>query len=151
MQAWQVKWIAMIKKIVRWSVVAVLIIYGMIFAIDKIFPDKFYNCKRDTSYLRGGIKIYGGQKYNIVLCGTGGDENFTGDEIRLQVFSEKGELLAQRGFVVNWITNFPRELEYGPDYVTYYDASQQSGFEHRISMPPTWWDWIKARLPLFDY
>ncbi|KNA31063.1 hypothetical protein ADU20_27455 [Burkholderia pseudomallei] len=140
----------MAKKIVKRILIALLIIYGIIFVIDKRFPDKFYNCERDTKELHGGAKVYAGKKYNIVLCGTGGDENFMGDEIRLQVFSEKGDLLAQRRFVVNWITNFPRELEYGADYVTYYDASQQSNFEHRISMPPTWWDWVRARLPLLN-
>ena len=150
MQAGQVKWIAMVRKIARRTIIAALIIYGIIFVIDKRFPDRFYNCERDTQDVRGGIKVYDGRKYNIVLCGTGGDENFMGDEIRLQVFSENRELLAQRRFVVNWITNFPRELEYGSDYVIYYDASQQSNFEHRISMPPTWWDWVRARLPLLN-
>jgi hypothetical protein len=138
----------MIKNIIKRIPIALLAIYGAIFAIDKIFPDKFYNCERDTKELHGGMKIYAEKQYSIVLCGTGGDENFTGDEIRLQVFSEKGALLAQRRFVVNWITNFPRVLEYGPDYLTYYDASEQSDFEHRMSMPPTWWDWVRARLPL---
>lgn len=150
MQARQVKWIAMAGKIARRALIVALIIYGVIFALDKRFPDRFYDCERDTKLLRGGVKIYGGVKYSVVLCGAGGDENFMGDKIRLQVFSENGELLAQRKFVVDWITNFPRELEYGPDYVTYYDASQQSRFEHRISMPPTWWDWVRARLPLLN-
>lgn len=150
MQARELKWIATVKNVAKWILVLAPIIYGIIFAIDKKFPDRFYNCERDTKYLNGGNKVYNGRKYNIILCGAGGDENFTGDEIRLQIFSEKGELLAQRRFIVNWITNFPRELEYGPDYVTYYDASQQSGFEHRINMPPTWWDWVRARLPLLN-
>jgi hypothetical protein len=130
--------------------IVIAIAYSVIFAIEKAYPDKFYNCERDTKDLHGGTRSYGGQKYGIVLCGTGGDENFMGDEIRLQVFSQKGELLAQRTFTVDWITNFPRELEYGPDYMTYYDASQQSHFEHRISMPPTRWDWVRARLPLLS-
>ncbi len=150
MQAGQVKWIAMAGKITRRVLIVALIIYGIIFALDKRFPDRFYDCERDTKLLQGGVKIYRGVKYSVVLCGTGGDENFMGDKIRLQVFSDKGELLAQRKFIVDWITNFPRELEYGPDYLTYYDASQQSGFEHRISMPPTWWDWVRARLPLLN-
>ena len=73
------------------------------------------------------------------------------DKIRLQIFSESGELLAQRKFYVDWMmTNWPSKLEYGPDYLTYYDASQQDNYEHRVSMPPTWWDWVKARLPLFS-
>ncbi|RDU95919.1 hypothetical protein DWV00_26590 [Trinickia dinghuensis] len=84
------------------------------------------------------------------MCGTGGDENFMHDKIRLQIFSEQGELLAQRKFHVDWITNFPRELEYGVDHVTYYDASRESNFKHRIEMPPTRWDWVRARLPLLS-
>lgn len=150
MQIWRVSWTRSLRKITKSILIATVMIYGAIFTIDKNYPDKFYDCERDTNALRGGTRIYGGQKYGIVLCGTGGDENFMGDEIRLQVFSGKGELLAQRRFTVDWITNFPRELEYGPDYMTYYDASQPSHFEHRISMPPTRWDWVRARLPLLS-
>ncbi|MGN6665643.1 MAG: hypothetical protein ACTHKH_01515 [Trinickia sp.] len=150
MQTWAVSRIAKFRKIGKRLLVISLVIYATIVAFYKKFPDKYYNCERDTKALLGGIKVYGGKKYNIVLCGKGGDENLLGDKIRLQVLSENGEVLAQRRFVVNWITNFPRELEYGPDYVTYYDASQQSGFEHRINMPPTWWDWVRARLPLLN-
>jgi hypothetical protein len=143
-------WVEKARKILKRTFIAALFIYGIIVLIDKKFPENLHNCERDTKDLRGGIRTYGGQNFNIVLCGTGGDENFMGDEIRLQVLSEKGELLAQRRFTVDWITNFPRELTYGPDYVTYYDSSQETHFEHRISMPPTRWDWVRARLPLLS-
>src|SRR5690348_7816187 len=88
MQAGQVKWIAMAGKIARRVLIVALIIYGIIFALDKRFPDRFYDCERDTKLLQGGVKIYRGVKYSVVLCGTGGDENFMGDKIRLQVFSD---------------------------------------------------------------
>ncbi|MGG1947589.1 hypothetical protein AB1286_22810 [Trinickia sp. NRRL B-1857] len=150
MQTGQAKWISKTWKIAKRFFIVIIVIYGILFAINRKYPKQFYDCERDTQYLHGGVQTYDGQKYGIVLCGTGGDENFMGDEIRLQVLSEKGELLAQRRFTVDWITNFPRELKYGPDYVTYYDASQQTHFEHRISMPPTRWDWVRARLPLLS-
>lgn len=138
-------------KYTGWLPVAALIIYGAMFAIDKKFPDRFSDCERDTRDLHGGVKIYGENKYQIALCGTGGDENFMNDKIRLQIFSESGELLAQRKFHVHWMmTNFRKELEYGQDYVAYFDNSQQSNFEHRIRMPPTWWDWVRARVPLLN-
>lgn len=151
MRTRELKWIACVKKISKWLVVVLLLIYAAIFVLDKKFPDKFYDCEYDTNALHGGIKIYGEKRYSLVVCGVGGDENFMNDKIRLQVFSEKGELLAQRKFHIDWMmTNFPKELKYGPDYVIYYDNSQQSNFEHRISMPPTWWDWARARLPLMN-
>lgn len=139
------------RKFVVRIVIISLIICCAIFAIDKIFPDKFYECEQDTKNLRGGIRSFGGKRYSIVLCGTGGDENRMNDKIRLQIFSESGELLAQRKFYVHWMmTNWPSALEYGPKDVIYFDASQQRNFEHRIRMPPTWWDWIMARLPLLN-
>lgn len=151
MQAQKMNWLSRCKIIGNRSAVAALIIYGSIFVIDKNFPDKFDDCGMYTRSLKGGIKVLDGRKYNVVLCGTGGDENAMDDRIRLQIFSANGELLAQRKFYVHWMmTNVRKELAFSADHVTYYDNAQQSDFEHRISMPPTRWDWISARLPLLS-
>ena len=133
------------------AAIAALIISGAIFAINKKSSDNFSDCAMYTKSLKGGMKVFDGKKYNVVLCGTGGDENAMDDRIRLQIFSADGELLAQRKFHVHWMmANFRKELAFSGDHLTYYDNSQQSNFEHRISMPPTPWDWISARLPLLS-
>ncbi|MGG1943952.1 hypothetical protein AB1286_03990 [Trinickia sp. NRRL B-1857] len=151
MQAGKMRWTKAAWRIVERLLISVFVLYGAIFVLDKNFPDRFYECGRDTMDLKGGVKIFDGRKYRIVLCGTGGDESRMNDKIRLQVFSENGVLLAQRKFYVNWMmTNWPNELEYGSSYLIYYDASRQDNSEHRISMPPTWWDWVRARLPLLS-
>lgn len=128
---------------------AVLLYIALAFVI-KTHPQQFSDCERDTKLLNGGIKVYGDQKLNVVLCGAGPDENQMNDKIRLQVFSEYGNLLAQRTFYVHWDTNADRELVYGNDHLTYFDASQNNDYIHKVSMPPTWIDWIKARLPLLN-
>jgi hypothetical protein len=139
------------RRIAGYSVVAALIIYGAILASGTKYPDNFSDCGTYTTSLKGGVKVFDGKKYNVVLCGTGGDENAMDDRIRLQIFSASGELLAQRKFYVHWMmTNFRKELAFSANHLTYYDNSQQSNFEHRISMPPTPWDWISARLPLLS-
>jgi len=151
MQTGEMKWTKMARKVASRFMIAALVLYGLLFALDRKFPDKFYECEQDTNDLGGGVKTFDGRRFNIVLCGTGGDENRMNDKIRLQIFSESGELLAQRKFYVDWMmTNWPSKLEYGPAYLAYYDASQQDNYEHRISMPPTWWDWVRARLPLLN-
>ena len=151
MQAGEMKWAKVARKVVSRFMIAALVLYGVVFVLDRKFPDKFYECEQDTKDLNGGIRNFDGRGFNIVLCGTGGDESRMNDKIRLQIFSESGELLAQRKFYVDWMmTNWPSKLQYGPDYLTYYDASQQDNYEHRISMPPTWWDWVRARLPLLN-
>ena len=114
------------------------------------FPTRYADCERHTKLLNGGVKTYDSKKFNVVLCGAGWDNNRMNDWVRLQIWSENGALLAQRSFRVDWDTNFPRELEYTKDHLTYFDASQDNDFEHTVSMPPTWWDWVRARLPLLN-
>jgi hypothetical protein len=141
---------AIFVKMMKILVAIALIVCGAVIAFQISFPTRYSDCDRHTKLLNGGARTFEGKRLNIVLCGTGWDKNGMDDWVRLQVWSDRGTLLAQRSFRVDWDTNFPKELEYGPDYVTYYDASQQSNFEHRISMPPTWWDWVRARVPLLN-
>jgi hypothetical protein len=115
-----------------------------------VFPTQYTNCERNTKYLNGGVKVYDGKKYNIVLCGDGGDENFMHDKMRMQIFSESGGLLAQRTFYVDWQTSGQRELVYGDDHLIYIDPSKPNDFKQKVRMPPTWFDWVRARLPLVD-
>ncbi len=109
----------------------------------------FYN-RPDT--LDGGVKLLNEVSYRFQLCGTGGnDQDGTDDEIELKVFSDRGGLLARRHFSVNWYagSSSHRPLIYDGEFVRYVDVTEESGFEQRLSIPPTKWDWIRARLPLF--
>jgi len=94
--------------------------------------------------------VYAGRKFKIVLCGIGGDENFMNDKIRMQIFSESGDLLAQRKFYVDWDGAEMFELSYGDDHLIYIDQNRPNDYKRKVSMPPTWLDWIRARLPLVD-
>ncbi|AKN68283.1 hypothetical protein G5B88_15860 [Herbaspirillum seropedicae] len=86
------------------------------------------------------------------MCGTGGnDQDGTDDKIELKVFNDQGTLLARRYFSVNWYAGkgFHQPLTYENDSVRYIDVTENSEYEKRLSIPPTKWDWIRARLPLF--
>jgi hypothetical protein len=115
-----------------------------------VAPTQYADCERNTKELNGGERSISGHKLKVVLCGDGGDENFNNDKIRMQVFSAGGELLAQRKFIVNWHGSGPFPLEYGSGHLTYFDASKGGDFEHKLNLPPSPLDWIRARVPLAD-
>ncbi len=97
----------------------------------------------------GGVKEYQGRKFKVHLCGIQvGDHE--PDAIKLQVFNEKGDLLALRHFRFERDTSSPMMLEYHPDHITYSDESLESDYKKTITMPPTTLDWIRARIPLLD-
>jgi hypothetical protein len=127
-------------------------VYGVLAILSVAFPKQYRDCERDTKYLNGGEKVYAGRKLKIVLCGDGGwrDDSSMHDEIRMQIFSENGSLLAQRRFIVDWPDNGLRELSYGGDHLIYIDRSRPNDYKRKVSMPPTKLDWIRARLPLVD-
>ncbi|WP_241022915.1 hypothetical protein [Burkholderia sp. Se-20373] len=102
--------------------------------------------------LDGGVKNMNGVPYRFKMCGTGGnDQDGTNDKIELRVFSEKGELLAKRYFSVNWYhgKSFHQPLNYEGNLVRYIDLTDESNFDKYLMIPPTKWDWLRARLPLF--
>lgn len=102
--------------------------------------------------LDGGTKIMNGVSYRFTMCGTGGnDQDGTDDKIELRVFSEKDELLARRYFSVNWYhgKSFHRPLNYEGNVVRYIDLTDKSNYDKYLTIPPTKWDWLRARLPLF--
>lgn len=102
-------------------------------------------CEFFTKELNGGKKDFRGAAYAVRLCGA---DIENGTEIKLQVFSGAGDLLAQRYFsyYLNSVTE--RDLREGADSIIYYDSSKDNPMQ-LISIPPTKWDWIRARLPLF--
>jgi hypothetical protein len=109
----------------------------------------FYN-RPDT--LNGGIKNMNGVSYRFQMCGTGGnDQDGINDKIELKIFNSNGKLLARRYFSVNWYagSNFHAPLKYEENLVRYIDVANDSDYEQHLNIPPTKWDWVRARLPLF--
>lgn len=141
---------AMISKCLKIAALLAVTIYVILSILDRIYPEKFYRCEKYTKLLNGGERSFAGRKLNVILCGTGPDKNWMNDKIRLQVFSEEHTLLAQRTFHVDWDTNADRELVYSDDRLTYFDSSRNDHYIRSIDMPPTWWDWIRARTPLLN-
>jgi hypothetical protein len=128
------------------------IIYGCMALHAILFPIEYGRCDHYNEKLNGGVKEFKGKKFKVHLCGTGGYEgrfNYEPDEIRLQVFNEKGSLVALRHFEVDWRMGSQMVLEYHADHITYYDFSAKN-FEKNILIPPTFIDWIRARIPLLD-
>lgn len=104
--------------------------------------------------LNGGVKYFNGKKYTINICGNGvNNSHFFGDgmdTVQLTVLNEQGELLAKRHYKVFWDAQPGHEpIGVEKDRLTYYDDEDQNG-PHTITMPPTWLDWIRARLPTAD-
>jgi hypothetical protein len=104
--------------------------------------------------LNGGVKIFNGEKYTINLCGSGGnDSRFFGDgmdTVQLTVLDEQGALLARRRYKVYWDAEPGHEpIVVEKDRLSYYDDEAGDGLRS-VAMPPTWLDWIRARLPLVD-
>jgi hypothetical protein len=139
-----------VKKVVFTLVSLVVLAYVGLLIFVHSFPPKYANCERYTKDLNGGIKTIGARKYNVKMCGTGGDENSNEDEIELTVSSEQGELLAKRHFMVHWMANFHEPLEYQEDQLIYYDFSTHNNFKKSVTIPPTTIDWLRARLPFFN-
>ena len=141
-----------LKKILAILVAIAIVIYLSLAALDKYVIERRYgDCEEYAQRLNGGEREYQGKKYKVVLCGTGGDSNQDNDRIRMQIFSEGGELVAQRKFIIHWDTpNFEKKMEYHDDHITYFDMSDNNDFEKIVSMPPTFIDRIRARIPLLD-
>jgi hypothetical protein len=103
------------------------------------------HCDFFTKELNGGKKYFRGTTYFAKLCGA---DITNGTEIKLQVFNDSEELLAQRYFSYYVNSAAERDLAEGMDAIIYYDHSKDDAMRS-ISIPPTKWDWIRARLPLF--
>jgi hypothetical protein len=104
--------------------------------------------------LNGGVKVFNGEKYTINLCGSGvNDSRFFGDgmdTVQLTVLDEQGSLLARRRYKVYWDAEPGHEpIVVEKDRLSYYDDEAGDGLRS-VAMPPTWLDWIRARLPLVD-
>lgn len=128
-------------------------IYACMVLFDTLFPTEYGRCDFFNERLNGGVKKFQHQNLKVQFCGAEWHNNILshGDyRIRLQVFSEQGELLATRYFTVNYGDGFERVIEYHPDSIKYYDFADHydDDFESTLAMPPTTLDWMRARIPL---
>ncbi|WP_157650904.1 hypothetical protein [Burkholderia ubonensis] len=106
---------------------------------------KYDRCDFFEKELNGGKKEFGGVEYYAKLCGA---DIRNGHEVRFQLFDGSGELRAQRYFSYYVNTATERELVDGVGGIVYYDSSSGNVMQ-LLTIPPTKWDWIRARLPLF--
>jgi hypothetical protein len=140
--------IASLKKLVRRVLRTALILLILYFSAKYFLPIKVGSCDKYTQYLNGGVHSVSGISYQITMCGRRGIFNGdNGDQVRMQIHSMQGELLAERWFKVDWDTNFPREIEYKEDRMIYYNPYDLGDSEKTLNIPPTWLDWLRARLP----
>jgi hypothetical protein len=68
--------------------------------------------------------------------------------VRFQLLDGSGKLRAQRYFSYYINSATERELVDGAGGIIFYDSSSDDVMQ-LLSIPPTKWDWIRARLPLF--
>lgn len=130
---------------------------GVVLYTANFFADrKDYDCQQYnyTDKLNGGIKEFQGKKYAAKICGSGiNDRRFFGgdlmDAVELSITNEHGELVAKRHYKVFWDGVPGHEpLNISPNSITYQDDAKQ--IDHSISMPPTAFEWIRARIPLLN-
>lgn len=135
-------------------VVWLVIIFSAVVLVDRYQGGGDCQNYNYNEKLNGGIKNFSGKKYTINLCGRGvNNSHFFGDDmdtVQLTVLDEQGALLAKRRYKVFWDAEPGHEpIVVEKDRLIYYDDEAQDGLR-TIAMPPTWLDWIRARLPLAD-
>lgn len=123
-------------------IVAAYFLIGLVIHLNR---PNYGRCDIFTKELNGGEKHFHGEAYYAKLCGA---DIRNGTEIRFQLFDRAGKLRAQRYFSYYVNSATERDLSDGMDSIIYYDGSKESPLQS-ISIPPTMWDWIQARLPLF--
>lgn len=118
--------------------------------IDRTDCQRFnYNVKMD-----GGVKQVDGITYIVNICGSGVRSNgFLGDQneqVKLVVSEAHGSTLATRLFLVFW-DGRPGEDStiIRKNKLVYFDASDEDDSERSISLPPTTFDWVAAKFPIW--
>jgi hypothetical protein len=132
--------------------VVIAFLYSLLFIlINYIRPLNYVKCDLYTEEMNGGVHTFQGKEYKVVLCGWSGridPENVHHDEVRLHVYSMDGELLAERYLEPLTDNDVSLQLEYGPDYLIYNDG-EGSGFQTKMTMPPTFFERMRAKMPRF--
>jgi len=118
-------------------------------SFDNTDCQKFnYNAK-----LNGGVKEFNGKKYTVNICGSGvNDSHFFGDKmdtVKLTITNEQGDIVSKRRYKILWEAEPGHQpITIGQGSITYQDDERQK--DYSITMPPTMFDWVRARLPLFS-
>jgi hypothetical protein len=104
--------------------------------------------------LNGGRTVIGGKAYIINLCGSGRSDSFlfgsSFDRVRLEVLNEQGELMIKRYYSVFWDGQSGHEpIAVHQDSISYVDDAYD-GNPQTITIPPTYLDWLRARVALFN-
>jgi hypothetical protein len=129
-----------------------LLCCGFILAGTNLFGPQYGRCEfyNSPTTLNAGRKDFNGVVYEIRVCGSAprpqaGDN----DRLELTVLDEHGEMLARRHYSVNWQAgiSFHEPLQYEKDPVMAVNAF---GEDIRIQIPPSRFDWLRARIPLLD-
>lgn len=109
------------------------------------------DCGYYTKALKGGVYRFGDQDYRVTLCGASSSIKDI-DNVRLQIHSMEGKLLAERYYEIDLRGQFSiYELEYENDTIwAYVDDGGQAADDAKIviKMPPTWLDRLRAKFPL---
>lgn len=141
----------------RKLVVAVVLLVLVAGAITVTFwgNHDYIDCQRYNynSKLNGGVKEFDGKKYTINICGSGtNNSHFSGDSfdaVELTIANDQGDIVAKRRYKVFWDGVPGHEpLTIGKDSITYQDDEEQA--DHTITMPPTFLDRVRAKLPFLN-
>ena len=141
------------NSIARWVALLLGVAYLGVFATANwLLPVEYIACNSYTRQMKGGLKKFDGKYFDIVLCGQlGGISPDWGrhDRVRLQVFSADGELLAVRYFTpLVGVGGSSHQLEYDAYHLRFNDGDEV-GRRIEMTMPPSQFEWVQARLPRF--
>lgn len=116
-----------------------------------VFPQQYGACDEFTKELGGGVRTFKGESVKIELCSTRNHINYNlmdAGQVRMRILFMNDRLWAERTFLPVLTSQGPLTIMYGEDYLIYYDeASDES--EVRMEMPPSYWEWLKAKFPKF--
>ncbi len=140
----------MMWRFLRWGA---LIFFGalylfLFYALNFLRPSEYIGCDVYTKEMNGGVHAFAGKDFRVELCGihghTGLSNSGSDDAVHLKVFAMDGALLVERFFNPGGMV---LPIEYGDDYLTYWYVTAHTDQQEKITMPPSRWEWIRARLP----
>ncbi|WP_171939438.1 hypothetical protein [Herbaspirillum rubrisubalbicans] len=133
-------------------VYTLLLCCGFTLAGTNLFGPQYGRCEfyNSPTTLNAGRKDFNGVVYEIRVCGSAPrPQDGDNDRLELTVLDEHGEMLARRHYSVNWQAgiSFHEPLQYEKDAVMAVNAF---GEDIRIQIPPSRFDWLRARIPPLD-
>ncbi len=143
----------MMWRFLRWGA---LIFFGtlylfLFYALNFLRPSEYIGCDVYTKEMNGGVHAFAGKNYRIELCGihghTGLSNSGSDDAVHLKVFAMDGALLVERFFTPLSGMSSAMQLKYGDDFLMYRYETADMNQQEKITMPPSRWEWVRARLP----